>query len=1118
MSNFKSETQTKLYRVIYNPDIRVLKTSDSEDLIKLDPFDLLLRWVNFILRKAGQQTEVKNFTDDFQDCIALTNLMSEIQPNLGFMDVYLESAVVSRLETFNNLMKKTTFKANLLTYEDLANKNEESIIRFLTALFIWKPTLKTKTYQEQIKDQIWRPTTNYGYKPQMEDSQDKFSRLSNSPTNPIKNIGKNIQHSFKRQVTSQTQQQTQQQAPVKETRKSRFNGEISKDVEEILSNLRKPSENFDISSILSQVNETKDSDEIHFTSLDEVLQKKEKNEKKQEKVDIQFSTVQEIESFMEDAKTNFQIINNKLSTILSQIAEFYPSKNDSLNGIKENLKLQANLLHSKPSDSFERQSLLHGFFTIVDSFTKVKLDETKKRDIESKISQIDFNIPNEILQTLSQIEKTVLGFPVDFLEAIKALFYHFLFMIIFKKNISTQFIDKIIINKYIPDDINEFKILKIRNGISRCFDKFLIELVDFEKITTLLFQLSVELKISVNIKEIKEIVEDCQKESFGESLRNLIESILDDNGKELVKQQLLKVETKPDHQFNESFSVGKEALNGIFKPKDIRYITIATDSNYCRDALDKIATALFLFLEPLGIILPFIKCAISQEVLRTMSAGSLFRSNDAATKMITKYAMLYGKNYLKEILYDNIKELCDSGLECEVDPNKLMYSESSNDGTEVQVESNVDQKIEANMKNLKFYFHKFLDRVFLSAEQAPPGFKFIAATLRNVIMQRFPDNVTSAIGGFIFLRFICPAIVSPSNFGVINFPLTKSAQRGLLLLSTVIQALSNGITFSSNRKHMQAINEDITGRFMDRSVFMEQLSDDLDVKPEDLKIPFSKLQDTKQEQEIKAPFVNILFLQNKPKGSFTESIFQQNIKSVLQIVGNTIPPFLNEQGMDSINELVSQVMGTLKKIPQTEKAFQTLFVYFKEYKMSPTYKQQKKQEEQIKLAISQRKTKEEPQNAPKITKEAQNQSIQDNQSNNTILNKETNAQDHSESPNQQVPIDDWNEIKSINILKQGNCMHSKNKSGFKKRFIILQSKTLGIFKDQPLYAKSKEPLEIIDIINNTNISQMDTYNKKKNVFILSSLTDSTENAFSFDHKNESFDWFIQIKKNRKQFK
>ena len=50
--------------------------------------------------------------------------------------------------------------------------------------------------------------------------------------------------------------------------------------------------------------------------------------------------------------------------------------------------------------------------------------------------------------------------------------------------------------------------------------------------------------------------------------------------------------------------------------------------------------------------------------------------------------------------------------------------------------------------------------------------------LRKLVAQQFPDSQLKAIGGFIFLRFICPSLIAPEGFELLKgiFPPKFSIQ------------------------------------------------------------------------------------------------------------------------------------------------------------------------------------------------------------------------------------------------------------------------------------------------------------------------------------------------------
>lgn len=64
------------------PGLTSLLTDEEkiEDLMKLSPEAILLRWVNYHLEKAGVNTRVTNFQSDITDSEVYTHLLKQIAP------------------------------------------------------------------------------------------------------------------------------------------------------------------------------------------------------------------------------------------------------------------------------------------------------------------------------------------------------------------------------------------------------------------------------------------------------------------------------------------------------------------------------------------------------------------------------------------------------------------------------------------------------------------------------------------------------------------------------------------------------------------------------------------------------------------------------------------------------------------------------------------------------------------------------------------------------------------------------------------------------------------------------------------------------------------------------
>lgn len=224
--------------------------------------------------------------------------------------------------------------------------------------------------------------------------------------------------------------------------------------------------------------------------------------------------------------------------------------------------------------------------------------------------------------------------------------------------------------------------------------------------------------------------------------------------------------------------------------------------------LDDVASLLFTIFESRNQTLRLLKTVIEMEVYRTDSAANLFRRNSIATKLITVYAKTNGTDFLHKIFEPVWAPIESENKMYEVDPAK------------VDDIGNVSE----NKENVRWATSLFLDAIFQASDAVPIALKNICAFLTASVTSAFPDaKINVVMGGFFFLRFVCPAVAAPTlncQPGVD----VRNVRRGCVLISKIIQNMSNEVAFGGKEVHMKEFNV-FMSKYNDRmSLFLGGLS------------------------------------------------------------------------------------------------------------------------------------------------------------------------------------------------------------------------------------------------------------------------------------------------------
>jgi hypothetical protein len=97
----------------------------------------------------------------------------------------------------------------------------------------------------------------------------------------------------------------------------------------------------------------------------------------------------------------------------------------------------------------------------------------------------------------------------------------------------------------------------------------------------------------------------------------------------------------------------------------------------------------------------------------------------------------------------------------------------------------------ANMCRLEELCLLFLDTIIKSVSSMPVPFRWMARILHDEVALRFPDSKKTSVGGFLFLRFICPAMLSPEHHGLVDEGVQLAPEKRTIPQNSCVVVLSS---------------------------------------------------------------------------------------------------------------------------------------------------------------------------------------------------------------------------------------------------------------------------------------------------------------------------------------
>ncbi|KAH3767749.1 gtpase-activator protein for Ras family gtpase [Pelomyxa schiedti] len=221
-----------------------------------------------------------------------------------------------------------------------------------------------------------------------------------------------------------------------------------------------------------------------------------------------------------------------------------------------------------------------------------------------------------------------------------------------------------------------------------------------------------------------------------------------------------------------------------------------------------LASLILKFYSAHNILQKLLCWAINREVQQAMNAANLFRSSGIATRLLASFYKIEAQSYLQYCLQPTLSQL-GTLQNLEIDPIKVSAA---------QLSTNVSKLVEI--------LEHLTERIVNSVNECPMQFRWILKSAYQIMMKKYPEQSKPiAVGGFVFLRFFCPALVSPESNGLLTDPPSPDARRNLVLISKTLQWLACQTT-SDNKEEYMTLLSDFVGQAMTPvSQFFDKITD-----------------------------------------------------------------------------------------------------------------------------------------------------------------------------------------------------------------------------------------------------------------------------------------------------
>lgn len=273
-----------------------------------------------------------------------------------------------------------------------------------------------------------------------------------------------------------------------------------------------------------------------------------------------------------------------------------------------------------------------------------------------------------------------------------------------------------------------------------------------------------------------------------------------------------------------------------------------------------------------GKLFPILIEAMKQEIEATDHAQSIFRRNSLASKLAITYMYTRGSRFLESTLKALIQNWCAKPPIVEINPQLMVPGTDSDSCAEA----------------LRSTTQHLLDTILSHGENCPVHVQALLKVFHDAVSRKFSDIGHLPVISFLFLRFFCPAILSPESFNLIDKAPSEAAQRTLKLVVKLLQNTANDVEFGKKEEYMTRMNDFVHENAQKIKDFIAQLLD----KINSVQIPPPGIDDDLAEKEKLLAFYEIHKFVDEHMASKPDNIGDgmRKLDETLKLVG-PLPTF-----------------------------------------------------------------------------------------------------------------------------------------------------------------------------------------------------------------------------------